>query len=298
MRTLLKFNLFFLPLLLLALAGSGFVIRESLQRNAEQEVLQNARVMMETMTATRSYTTKQIAPLLQNERFKIDRSTAAQKQLAEQLVPAALQQVVDQTAKPGEKETARGVQRLVLESIRQRPQELPETEFHPQTIPAFAATEIFNYFRARYPDYNYKEATLNPTNPRDRTVDWEADIVNGFRQNDKMTEFVGQRQTPSGASLFLGVPLRINNSSCLVCHSTPDKAPPEMIKTYGSANGFGWKLNEIIGAQIVSVPAAIPIAIADEAFRRIAFALVAIFGVLFLLANVAVALLVRRPAGA
>ncbi len=27
-----------------------------------------------------------------------------------------------------------------------------------------------------------------------------------------------------------------------------------MIETYGAANGFGWKVNEIIGAQVVSVP--------------------------------------------
>ena len=39
-----------------------------------------------------------------------------------------------------------------------------------------------------------------------------------------------------------------------------------MIRVYGSANGFGWKPNEIVGAQIVSVPMALAISIAKEAF--------------------------------
>src|SRR6266480_7841994 len=47
--------------------------------------------------------------------------------------------------------------------------------FLPQSFLAFAATEQFADMRKKYPDYNYKEATLNPTNPRNRAADWEAD---------------------------------------------------------------------------------------------------------------------------
>ena len=49
--------------------------------------------------------------------------------------------------------------------------------FLPQSVPAYAATEMFNTLRQQHPEYTYKEATLNPTNPRDRAVEWEADIV-------------------------------------------------------------------------------------------------------------------------
>jgi protein-histidine pros-kinase len=65
--------------------------------------------------------------------------------------------------------------------------------FLPQTVPAYAATESFNDLRTKYPEYGYKEATLNPTNPRDRTNDWEADIVNQFRNGTDMTEIIGER---------------------------------------------------------------------------------------------------------
>jgi Protein of unknown function (DUF3365) len=296
MRLLLKFNLFFLPLMALGLVGAGYLVREAMQRNAQNEVLQNAQVMMETATATRSYTTKQIAPLLQHERFKVDRTANALQQTLDKHLPDALQQAADRLNDPKEKKVLLATQKQVVDAVKAQPRELPEAEFYPQTVPAYAATEIFNYFRTKYPDYTYKEATLNPTNPRDRTVDWEADVVNAFRKDPSKASLSGERDSAIGKTLYLGVPIKIANSSCLTCHSTPDKAPPEMIKTYGSANGFGWKMDEVIGAQIVSVPAQLPLDIANKAFESIAVWLVGIFAAVFLLVNFAVAILTRRPA--
>jgi protein-histidine pros-kinase len=65
--------------------------------------------------------------------------------------------------------------------------------FYPETVPAFSAIKIFSYLRKAYPNYSYREATLNPTNPEDRAVDWEADVINIFRGDTAKTEFVGER---------------------------------------------------------------------------------------------------------
>ena len=80
--------------------------------------------------------------------------------------------------------------------------QLHERLFIPQTVPAFAATESFNYLRKRYPDYAYKEATLNPTNLRDRAADWESDVINSFRNNSSRQELMGERNTPTGRERF------------------------------------------------------------------------------------------------
>ena len=149
--------------------------------------------------------------------------------------------------------------------------------FLPQTVPAFAATENFAYIRAHYPDYAYKEATLNPTNLRDRAVDWEADIINSFRNHPGGPKIMeGERSTPTGESIYLAQPI-VAGPPCLECHSLPRAAPAAMIRRYGSNNGFGWQLNEIVGAQIVSVPEAVPIRIADQAFQTLVIYLTAIF---------------------
>jgi len=106
--------------LLLVLFGVGFAIAAAvsykvLQSNAREEVLQQARIMMEAASSSRNYTTAQIKPLLETQ-------------------------------------------------LKYR--------FLPQSVPAFAATEVFNDLRKKYPDFAYKEAVLNPTNPRDHATDW------------------------------------------------------------------------------------------------------------------------------
>lgn len=172
--------------------------------------------------------------------------------------------------------------------------QLQET-FLPQTVPAYAATETFNSLRKKYPDFTYKEATLNPTNPRDRAVEWEADVVNSFRNTASEKEITGERDTPSGRMLYVARPIQIKDPACLACHSVPSAAPASMIKLYGDGNGFGWKHMEIIGAQVVSVPMALAIKNANDAFFVFMGSLAAIFAVTFVVLNVMLSMMIIRP---
>jgi protein-histidine pros-kinase len=228
MKLIWKFNLVLLGIFVLGFAISGYVSYRVLQANAREEIVQNARLMMEAALSSRTYTNTQVKPLLETQL---------------------------------------------------------KYAFLPQTVPAYAATEVFNEMRKKHPDYGYKEATLNPTNPRDRASDWEADIVNAFRQSKDNVEMVGERDTPTGRALYLARPIQITSGACLVCHSTIEVAPKTMIDQYGSANGFGWKMNEVIGAQVVSVPMSVPIKRADETFRTFMLSLAGVFVVTFVLLN-------------
>lgn len=238
MKLIVKFNLALSLVFLIGLGAAGYVSHELLQRNAREEILQNARIMMQGSLAARGYTISQINPLLQNQL---------------------------------------------------------NYEFLPQSVAAYAASEYFNELRKQYPDYSYKEATLNPTNPKNRVADWEADIVNTFRNSTGQTEIVGERDTPSGRTLFLARPIQIKDPACLRCHSVPDAAPASMIARYGTANGFGWQHNEIVGAQVVSVPMDLPIQRADATFRVFMTLLVALVAFIFVLLNVLLVTLVVRP---
>ena len=126
-------------------------------------------------------------------------------------------------------------------------------------------------------------------------MEWEADVVNAFRNNNGQGEISGIRETPTGPSLYLARPFQIKDPACLVCHTTPDAAPPAMVKLYGPNNGFGWKLNEVIGAQVVSVPMSLPVANADRAFYTFMGSLTAVFVVLFVILNVMLSMLIVRP---
>ncbi|MFD0667322.1 c-type heme family protein [Ramlibacter sp. MAHUQ-53] len=167
--------------------------------------------------------------------------------------------------------------------------------FLPQSVPAFAATEAINTLRKTYGEYSYKEATLNPTNPRNRPADWEADVVQRFRQYPDLDELIAERQSANGRSLFIAKPIQINNPACLQCHSTPAAAPPSMLRVYGSSNGFGWKQGEVVGAQIVTVPMAVPLAHADRAFTTFMGSLAAVFAVVFVVLNLMLTWLILQP---
>jgi len=238
MKLVVKFNLVFLVVFLIGLSAAAFVSHQLLQQNARDEIVLNARLVMEAALATRAYTSRQVGPLLQTQ-------------------------------------------------LKYR--------FLPQSVPAYSATEVFDGLRKKFPDYSYKEATLNPTNPRNRANDWEADIVRQFRNGLEHPEVIGERDTPTGGSFFIARPIQIKDGACLACHSTVDAAPKTLVERYGPANGFGWKMNEIIGAQIVSVPTDVPIARANAAFVTFMASLTAVFAFIFIALNLMLWFMVIRP---
>ncbi|GMQ90668.1 MAG: DUF3365 domain-containing protein [Gammaproteobacteria bacterium] len=167
--------------------------------------------------------------------------------------------------------------------------------FLPQSVPAYAATTTFNQVREKHAEFAYKEATLNPSNPQNRAVAWEADIVQEFRNNPERKEVIGVRDTPTGQSLYLARPMQVKNPGCLTCHSTVERAPQTLKAKYGTANGFGWKMNEIVGARIVSVPLSVPLRQAEDAFRTFMTLLVAIFVAIVVILNIMLRSIVIKP---
>ncbi len=135
---------------------------------------------------------------------------------------------------------------------------------------------------------------MNPTNLVDRAEDWEADIIRYFEDHPNEKQLVDERDTPTGRQLYLAKPMRAG-ASCLECHSEPSAAPAAMIRKYGSNNGFGWQLNQVIAAQVVSVPMTVPDGIAEKAYHNLILFLMVVFVVTILALDGALYLLVIRP---
>jgi Protein of unknown function (DUF3365) len=297
---LLKFNLIFVPIVALCLGAVGYLAKKMLLDDAREHIIQNARIIMEAALSSRTYTTKQVAPLLEQKNFKLQTAVAEFRKALEEMPKAFDPNATTDVRASLKKGFTLGQQRAIqaleqfVASVKDKPGEFLDNEFHPQSVPAFAATEIFGYLREKFPNYFYKEATLNPTNPRNRATDWESDVVNQFRNRPELTEVISTRDAPTGASLFLARAIKVNNVSCLECHSTADKAPAEMIKLYGSANGFGWKMNDIIGAQIVSVPMTLPVQLAESVFQTLVLWLAGAFAVIVIFGNLAFAIFAQK----
>jgi len=238
MKLIVKFNLVLFLVFAIGFAAVGFFANRLLQRNAKEEIVENARIMMEAALAVRAYTSTQIKPLLETQ---------------------------------------------------------IKYSFLPQIVPAYSANQYFGQLHKKFPEYAYKEATLNPTNPMDRATDWEADIVNAFRQSQDLAEQIGERDTPNGRALYMARPLKIKDAKCLDCHDTAETAPRTVIERYGSNNGFGWKLNDIVGAQIVTAPVKLPVQRARSVFAVFMVSLAAVFAVLVAALNAMLFYLVIRP---
>ena len=170
-----------------------------------------------------------------------------------------------------------------------------KVRFLPHTVPSWAAQTNLRALAAQFPDYTYKEAALNPTNPADRATDWESGIIAEFARDPSLKDFTSTRDGPTGPILSISRPIRITDKDCLTCHSTPSAAPASMIDLYGSANGFGWKLGDVIGAQIVSVPMQVALDRANDAFKVYLLALVAVFAVTIVLLNLLLHFVIVTP---
>jgi protein-histidine pros-kinase len=105
---------------------------------------------------------------------------------------------------------------------------------------------------------------------------------------------MNERPTPSGRSLYIANAIKISQD-CLECHSVPSAAPRAMIAVYGSANGFGWKKDEIVGAQIISIPMTVPVGIADRAYHQLRLFLIITLIVAILALDAGVYWFVIRP---
>ena len=180
-------------------------------------------------------------------------------------------------------ELALAVRKYTMEDVRPL---LPSSGevLHPQSIPAYAAIRTMALLEAERPLYRYAEVALSPTNPANRATGWQVDAINAFRAEPRRTEVVHIEDSPAGTMLHVARPVR-PTAECISCHGSAATAPASLLRRYGSEHGFGWKIGEAVGAQIVSVPTAHAMKAAREAWWWHVAASLAVFGALFLVLN-------------
>lgn len=167
---------------------------------------------------------------------------------------------------------------------------MTQTEFIPEIIPSLAAQKVVDRLKHdwKYKDFVYKPATLNPTNLDNQADLFEAKLIEKFNRDRNLQTLSNFRNLAGKKIFYTARPLTVTDSSCLKCHSTPESAPKSHVEKYGTRNGYGWKLNQIIGSQIIYIPA-------SEVFlnvRRAIFLFLSIFISVFALVIVSTKYLV------
>ena len=175
-----------------------------------------------------------------------------------------------------------------------------KVQFLPQAVPFFAAAESFRLLTRAFPDYIFHQATTNPTNPSDLPAPWEAAIIQRFRDNPNLTTLVSETEAPNaqgqaGQVLSYAVPIKVTEQACLECHSTPQAAPTTQLDVYGSKNGLGWHMGDIVGATIVSVPETRALARANQLTLVTLAWLVVVFAIMLGFVNLLLNVVIIRP---
>ncbi len=191
--------------------------------------------------------------------------------------------------------SALAIRGYTAENILPKLARLPEGEFHEETVPSYAAQTVFRTVAQTYRAYTYREPALNPTSPADLATPFEVELIQRFRADPRMQELSGVRTAESDRLFYLARPIQVTQEGCLACHSTPDRAPPAMVARYGATAGFGWRLNEVVGVQVLTVPVTEAMKGSLELVGVLGLGLVLVFAVAYLALTFSLDGMVVRP---
>lgn len=216
----------FALLLTMAALGYGFLaVRQERDKTAERETETRAKMLLSGMNAVRKYTADHVRPTLV-------------------------------TASSGGERTTPDYHAF----------------FAKEMVPGYSARQVFMNFRdaqgadaadGAYKGFVYKEASPNPTNKEDLADAFEAELVKMFEADRSVKEKSGIRDVGGTRTYYIARPMEIKDAKCLDCHTTVESAPAKQVELYGTngwSGGYGWKMNDIVAAQVVYVPV-------TEAFR-------------------------------
>jgi len=171
------------------------------------------------------------------------------------------------------------------------------SEFFEEMVPFYSARTVFRTVSGKARQYSFRQPAVNPTTPEDAPTPFEIEVIRRFRDNPSLTEATGVRDNPQGQLFYLAQPVRVSDEACLVCHSTPDRAPAAMVAKYGPLRGFGWKLGDTVGAQILTVPLTEQLRGVIGLVGILATGLLIVFGIAYLALSAALDRLLIRPLG-
>lgn len=176
-----------------------------------------------------------------------------------------------------------------------RPALLAQHVLHPPAVSSTVASSyIARHFAKQQPDFYLKTASDNPLNPANLVQPIEQSFLNSFRENRQET-FIIREGTLNGKQYLFSAQPTLSSNECLLCHGKPETAPPTMRQQYTGSSGFGYRVNEVVGVNVVGVPLE---NVQTAIFKRslaITIILTAIFSIMMILINMTVRRQILQP---
>lgn len=160
----------------------------------------------------------------------------------------------------------------------------------------YAVREIDKNFKALNDEaYYYKECAINARSPENEADDFENDFIRKLNNNPDL-KYLSLVRKINGD--FFYVTLRrgeVLEESCLRCHSTPEKAPKNLVDEYGPTRSFNRNVDEVISAISIRVPLAYAYANADRFTKRLSLVFIVVLFLLFVAHFIIYRILVLKP---
>ncbi|MCX5893387.1 MAG: PAS domain S-box protein [Deltaproteobacteria bacterium] len=146
----------------------------------------------------------------------------------------------------------------------------------------YAIRQIDHYFNLlEKSKYYYKECAINARTPENEADPHEKIFLEQLAKDPKLVERA-EVQTLNGQPVFVIMRRGLEmEKSCLRCHSTPDRAPGDLVKIYGPTRSFGRLEGEVIHAISIRIPLAEAYGQVSRLSWQLSGILVALLGCLF-----------------
>ncbi len=158
---------------------------------------------------------------------------------------------------------------------------IPKDSFIPHAMSTtFVGREIMGRLKERFPDFKYKRAAANPTNPVNQADAFELSMLEWFNDNPETNEWHGLIQK-NNRSFYTRLRAITATDECLRCHGMPEDAPRDMKELYGMTGGYGYKTGEVVAADTIYIPVDVTfVRIKEAAWLVFLIAITSLFGLL------------------
>jgi len=131
---------------------------------------------------------------------------------------------------------------------------IPDDEFVLEAMStSYVSRQIMERFQKTFPEFRYKRAAINSRGPLNEADAFEREVLSRFQRDPRLKDWQGLVTRNKERFFVRMVPIHMD-AGCLRCHGEPDNAPAKLIGLYGPDRGFGRKLEDIAGMDVLSFP--------------------------------------------
>jgi signal transduction histidine kinase/DNA-binding response OmpR family regulator len=118
---------------------------------------------------------------------------------------------------------------------------------------SYVARNVFETVNKQFPEYVIKFSSDNPRNKRNLAGPPESKVLQYFRDHPEQEAWAGVILL-NGQEYYVRSHVMRIKEACLRCHGVPEEAPVALIERYPTMQGYGYRVGDVAGMDLVGIP--------------------------------------------